>query len=403
MDKLVGVAIAIGLILYLISEILPVIAIFAGIALVIFLIIKICSSIKSSKEKKRITVSRLTSFLKELSRYTSKNYIIPDKIDDLTLLASSEFDAFINSISVDSSVKFAFEKFCKDFENLYTKSSSWMCQHVSNTSYDISGSSLRRTEVVAAKPEDFLPFDWATKQFTYTQIGDSCFILTPIFIIRVIKDSVSIIDYEKLSISKSEQITVQENTYGYIKGASPIYYRYLHERVNGGPDRRYNYNPSTPVYYYYKQEFNLTTSKYLITSKQSCANSLVNSLKSLQNALKAHPVSKALDVAGFDVSKDEFASVFKEIFSSYGKEVALKKLFISILDDYRVTKEKEKLKPILLQISNDSLWTSILAEDCSYETLDNIKRKLTASTHFEERDITETLAYLGYGLQLQRT
>lgn len=403
MDKLFGVAVVIGLILYLISEILPVIAIVAGIAIVVFIIFKICSSIQSSKERKRITLSRLTSFLKGLSHYSGKNYTIPNKIDELTLLASSELDAYVNFCSIDSSIKLAFEKFSKDFENLYTKSSTWVCPHVSNTYYNINGSSLHRTEVVVAKPENFLPFDWTSKKFIYTQIGEVCFILTPIFVIKVSKDSVSFIDYEKLSISKSEQITVQENTYGYIKGASPIYYRYLHERVDGGPDRRYNYNPSTPVYYYYKQEFNLTSSKYLITSKQSFANSLVNSLRALQNALKAHPISKSFDVANFDVSKDEYASVFKDIFSSYGKEVALKKLFISILEDYRVTKEKEKLKPILLKISDDNLWPSILADDCSYETLDNIKRTLTKSTHFEDRDITETLAYLGYGLQLQRT
>ncbi len=402
MDKLIGVAIAIGFVLYLISEILPVIAIIAGIALIVFFIFKICSSIRSSKEKRRIKISRLTSFLMGLSKYSGKAYVSPDKIDELTILASTEFDKFINSCSIDSSIKLAFEKFGKDFENLYTKSSSWFCPQVSNTYYDINGASLRRTEVIATKPENFLPINWTSKQFVYAQIGEMCFILTPIFVIKVSKDSVSFIDYETLSFSKCEQITVQENTYVHIKGASPIYYRYLHERVDGGPDRRYNYNPSIPVYHYYKLEFNLTSDKYLITSKQAFANSLVNSLKALKNAVKAHPISKSLDVVSFDVTKDEFASVFKDIFSSYGKDVAQKKLFISILEDYRVTKEKEKLKPILLKISDDNLWPSILSEDCSYETLENIKRNLTDSTHFEERDITETLAYLGYGLQLQR-
>jgi len=395
-------AFAVMIILYLILEILPIVAISIGVCIIAFFIYKLISYIIASRKKKRIELNRYISFLEELSKHSGIIYSIPSHIEEVKNLANSEFERYVSSCSVDSKLLPCYEKFGKDCLNLYSQSSSWVCPHVNNSYYDLNGSSLRRTEIKSANPNDYISLDLSGMQTFSFLIGEACFILCPIFIIKIDGDKISFIQYTSLSLSKPEQITVQENTYSTIRGASPIYYRYLHERVNGGPDRRYNYNPSTPVYYYYKQQFNLVASNYLITSKQSVANALMNSLRSFQNSLNAHPIGSASRVEDFDVSKDEYASVFKEIISSCGKNVVLKKLFVSMLDDYRVTKHKENLKDILNKITDENLWATIIADDCSFETLNQIKSKLTTTTQFEERDIVETLAYLGYGLQLQR-
>lgn len=59
----------------------------------------------------------------------------------------------------------------------------------------------------------------------------------------------AIINYEDINISKREVSIVERegfNTSGYYVGG----YEYLHQRVKGGPDRRYSYNPSRPMICY---------------------------------------------------------------------------------------------------------------------------------------------------------
>lgn len=404
MDKLIGVAIFIGLILFLLSEILPIIAIIAGFAILVFFVIKMVSAIQLSRKKKFISFKCQISFLEGLSKYSGKTYLTPSKVKELNQLIIREFDDYCNSCTIDSRVSVAFENLMKDVRSLYFKCSSWVCSQIHTTGLysDIYGSSIDRIEIMPAKNVENLPLEITKKAYLSLQIGEKYLILFPFFIVFVNGEKVSFINYENATLSKIEQINVEENVFYGIKGATPLYYRYLHERVDGGPDRRYNYNPSTPVYCYSKQKLDLGNSQYLITSNKSCGSSLMNSLQTFQNTLKTFPISTSLDVSSFDVSKDEVASVFKDIFSSYGKEVVLKKLFISVLEDYKITRKRIYLKPILNKIADENLWGTILDETCSFETLNNIKNILNASNQFEMRDITETLAYLGYGLQLKR-
>lgn len=78
----------------------------------------------------------------------------------------------------------------------------------------------------------------------------------------------AIIDYDDISISKRDVSIVESegfNTSGYYVGGR----EYLHQRVKGGPDRRYSYNPSRPMICYRniiikhkgKNLFNLITNK----------------------------------------------------------------------------------------------------------------------------------------------
>ena len=71
-----------------------------------------------------------------------------------------------------------------------------------------------------------------------------------------------------------------------------------------------------------------------------------------------------------------------------------------MLDDYRVTKDKRIIKQILKELELSGHWNEILSPNCSFETLNTIKKQLIANPRFEEKEVVETLAYLGYGMQL---
>lgn len=93
----------------------------------------------------------------------------------------------------------------------------------------------------------------------------------------------------------------------------------MHERVNGGPDRRYNYNPSTLVYDYATLNRTLNGNCKLIHSNSSLAHTLVNSICNYKTILTPNPISVRRGIEDIDVSKDEVASLFKEIISKYGQ------------------------------------------------------------------------------------
>ena len=109
-----------------------------------------------------------------------------------------------------------------------------------------------------------------------------------------------------------------------------------------------------------------------------------------------------IGVNNLDVSKDEIASLFREIIVSKGTQILEKNVFVSILSDYKVFREKTNMRKILKALSDDNYWKDILSPDCTYYTLNEISDKLISSHNFDEKETLETLAYIGYGLQLKK-
>ena len=290
MDKLFGLFFVIALILYLVAAILPFIAIILGICLVVFLIYRGIKLIVDKRKTKEQLKARLTSFLKEFSQVTSKNYDFPEKVEDLQSLCANEVVDFISKTTVPSQTLNSFVNLSDRLSRLY-KTTSWAANSVNNTYYEQNGSSLSRFEVTNGTNDQlgFALFDGVKK--VSISINDKTFVFTPFFIVLIERETVSIFKWETVKTGNVFEITVRENVFFGMKGASPIYHRYLHERVNGGPDRRYNYNPATPVYRYSVMDFTLPYTNKLICCDSGLPQSLEKTLNNFKMDLVNNPIN----------------------------------------------------------------------------------------------------------------
>lgn len=109
-------------------------------------------------------------------------------------------------------------------------------------------------------------------------------------------------------------------------------------------------------------------------------------------------VSISMDVQAHDVEKDEYATLFKSIVDERGKDIVKEKLFISMLADYKVFREKTYLRPLLVTMTEEGYWTELTEGNPSVDTLNRIKKKFITIHQYPEHEVTEAMAYIGYGL-----
>lgn len=400
MDKIFAIFLIFALIILGLSEILPIIAIIALIGGIIYVIVKFISIKVKKREEKRKLLSQQQAFLQGLCIYTGSNFVIPDTSNELVDLIKLELNNYITNKNVPTIIANTFHSIKDQLEKLSLNSSSWLSNCALSNTYRINGTSLHR-EIIESTSEFFIvPGLFQSIDYVSVHISGKFVIFCVYFIIVVDYDNVMFVDWKDFSIGKPSLITVEENEFYSIRGASPIYHRYLHERVDGGPDRRYNYNPSTPVYEYAIMNWKLLSNRKLIISNNSLAKNLWHNLNNFQSKLTESPITSSRGIQDIDVSKDEIASLFKEIISKYGRDIIGKQLFISLLEDYRITKDKEAIKPVIKQLVQQNLVTQLSDSTCTYDTLNEIKEQIKNSAQIDESQIEETLAYLGYGMQL---
>lgn len=224
----------------------------------------------------------------------------------------------------------------------------------------------------------------------------------PQFCIFETTDSIEIVDWKNIKIKDLGAIYIAENSFTLVKGADPAYHQYLHERVGGGPDRRYKNNPSTPVYRYGNIEIEVNNNSiFLSVANEVFVSEIVDMFKNFLNILSMNLTSRHKTINEIDLSGDEIASLFKEVVLLYGSTIFKEKRFLSILSDYRVLNNKSYLKPILQYIGDNDYWPSIMSPSCDIDTLNNLKEELVKKGKFEDDDVANTMAYIGHGLQIQ--
>ena len=98
------------------------------------------------------------------------------------------------------------------------------------------------------------------------------------------------------------------------------------------------------------------------------------------------------------VSGDEYASIFKKIIDERGKNILKERLFLSLLADYKVFKEKRFLRPFLETMTEEGYWSELTDGNPSVDTLNRIKKKFISIHQYPEHEVAEAMAYIGYGL-----
>ncbi len=207
----------------------------------------------------------------------------------------------------------------------------------------------------------------------------------PHFIIYENLDSVEIVDWCDLNIS---------TTLG-----EPAYYTYLHERVDGGPDRRYSYNPSAPVYHHSALILTLNDSvvNFIFENKNKAAE-ISKAFSKLKNILLSQGLDILLPTLTKGDNADGYASAFRLIIESHGIEVVKNKLFLSFLSDYMEFKEKPYIRQILVTINEENYWDDILGKTDIVKRVELMQNKLISFHKFPKEQVDETIGYIKYGL-----
>ena len=116
----------------------------------------------------------------------------------------------------------------------------------------------------------------------------------------------------------------------------PSHYSYLHERVDGGPDRRYRYNPAIPVYFFSALVFEIKGKNVnMIFNGENVAEQFEKLFREYKKVLAStggvtmtsNPVIQNPEPSE-TVSGDEYASIFKKIIDERGKNILKERLFL---------------------------------------------------------------------------
>jgi hypothetical protein len=208
----------------------------------------------------------------------------------------------------------------------------------------------------------------------------------------------SIAEWDEFQPEDTGATYVVESNTAIIRGATPAYYNYLHERVGGGPDRRYKDNPSTPVYRYGTMCLKIGNKEFkFIIANESCVAPLVNEIEAYK---QAYSDDKPKEIAVIDCSHDEYAGAIKSIIDQHGKSIVKDKIFVSTLADYTIFRQKPYLRTLLMTMTSNGYWEDLLAESSTLKDVENVKSQLRATNNYREQDLNEGMAYIAYGLNI---
>lgn len=376
-----------------------------GLAAGLFYVIK--WMIKTIHENRLKSINK-TSFYEYLVQHYG---LIDTNTDDekIDYKLRSALTQIISLQDVNSQLNHGFSIFKSSYKNAVNNSSIWYnidllqgisCDSNSLSRYTLSFSDKGFLGVIGSGEHPFL-----------LKAKNHSFYFYPHFVITEVNCEYRIIEYNALSIKNIDSIYVSEQSGKIIRGASPVFYNYLHQRVDGGPDRRYKNNPSTPVYCHTICRLLFGVEYQIISSTNDSVDLLRRGLREYQKVLLAHPIQcknksetlladskQAAFVSDKDVSEKNYAYLFKKIIDGRGKGILNERLFLSLLADYKVFKEKRFLRPFIETMTDEGYWTELTEGNPSVDTLNRIKKKFITIHQYPEHEVTEAISYIGYGL-----
>jgi RNAse (barnase) inhibitor barstar len=375
-------------------------AIAIGIVAIIILvpliwgILEIVIKIKDSKE--------INSSKKHLYDQLCKKFSLEDtyKKNDIDFkISRAIWRGFLQKKS--NNLNESFDDMLSIIQNSFTSSSIWHCERFEQPNVPKFANSISRINASFNR-------DKFMRLREFGDISTFCIIWKGIEFhvfphICIIKSGINydVVDINDITLENLGSLTIVENAKEIVKGNTPSYYTYLHQRVNGEPDRRYSYNPSYPVYHYGGLSLTCKKSYTFIIADESLALNIIQSFTDYKDAFNGALSKDQYDIQHCSVSSDEYASLIRQLLKENGNSFIKSKKFIAFLSDYKVFKEKPCLKSVLMELTNKSTWDEILDSGCSFSTLNKIKDKFVSSNSYKEEEATEAFAYIAYGLGIK--
>lgn len=398
MDKSIVGLITIGILCYLVAMAGVAIIITVGIVGFIFLCVLACKKVAQYKNNRL----KKQKFTEQLLSYCGYN-IVEENDKNLDENLSKLLAEYISRFGVAQIATQSFEEVRDKIQQVFDNCSVGVYKsRINFDSFETFQSNALSRCAAGIKINhifklsnfiNVLNFSIINKYWTLHALTQFCIFETT--------DSIEIVDWKNFKIKDLGAIYIAENSFALVKGATPAYHEYLHERVGGGPDRRYKNNPSTPVYRYGNLEIKINKSSiFLSIANEDFVSEIVDRFNNFLNILPMNLSSRHKTINEINLSEDEIASLFKELVLLHGRTIFREKRFLSILSDYRVLNNKSYLKPILKYIGDNGYWPSIMSQSCDIDILNNLKEEIVQKGQFEEDDVAYTLAYIGYGLQI---
>lgn len=342
------------------------------------------SSIKDSKKKHQIKIDFNSSLIQ---RY---NLPFPNNEKDVNLGISQSLTQIFGKSFCDKSVYPKFEKIIREFVNNYeVPASTAIIGDLSNNLGLVKGEQIKFNQ------EGWKDVNISCKCFKI-KCKSGCVYFYPFACIFETSDVLEIYDWTDIKITSTK--------------GEPSSYSYLHERVGGGPDRRYKFNPAIPVYFYSALVFKVGDLKFnLIFNGEKVAVEFEKLFRDFKEGLAATGgviIDKAIieqeavpyEHQDEDRSIIEYGDLFKKIIDERGKDILKDRLFLSLLADFKVFKEKRFLRPFLETMTEEGYWNELTEGNPSMDTLNKIKKKFTTIHLYPEHEAAEAISYIGYGL-----
>ena len=387
----VGIII-LAIICYAIIAIGAIVAIIGGVIALFFLIKWLVTSIRNNlsrtKNKKLFYDMLCTKYkIPQLPQEVNINKRLLALVDEL-----------LKKHQCSSMMLEEFEKLKDSIKTAIEKSSVWINDN-DLSDYSYKSSSLKRSSL------KYRNIGFYTSK---TNASCSCFSIGtkktklyfyPCFVISEINCEYNFYYYNDFDCNNKDSISVEESSHVRVKGATPAYYNYLYQRKDGGPDRRYKNNPSTPVYFY--DIFKLVMAKeiqLICATHESMANFFDKIIK-YQQFIQKMPIQLSVCIEDIDLSNNEYASCIKDIIAQHGKEFLLNKSFVNYLKDYRIPKEYPYFLPIFDLLYKTKSLERIIQDDCKYDELDLIKNNIIQSSCYSETEVAAVLAFISKAIQ----
>ena len=358
----------------------------------IFYLIKyIIGNIRHKRNRKRNKIIFYENLkdrynLKEINEYLTDQ----QKFENLLTI-------ILNEVEVTQELIDDFEKFSENIRNYIEKYSVWINRDILNN-FSYESSELSR-QTLSFHSKDL--FELNPSQFPTLTLKSKnlIFYFFPQIVIIESKIEFSLVEYTSIKITDENSIYVTENSGKIIRGATPAYYNYLHERIDGGPDRRYKNNPATPVYSYDTFILNASEKIQIITSGYDGFTIFKNNFENYQKVIKRFLINKKIRIEEIDLKGNEYASEICNIIQTKGKYFILSNSFINHLKDYKISKTYPSFIQIFQEMKNQHFIEELLGEEFDFSLINEFNLKAIHHLKYPAKDISMVTAILNNSLR----
>jgi hypothetical protein len=369
------------------------VAIIGAIALLVW---GISCLVKAYKRNQKHKIAKEEFYNSLIQQYQIANIDESEKLD--VKLSNALYQSFFSKRLPSKNLIESFEKMITAIDSTFRNSTIW--SYKGESSIFESQNNFDR-EIAKFSTRTLLQLDkfCETSNCVCIKSKHAEIYLFPSLCIIVSDNGYSTAEWDDLYIEDTEATYVEESTFASIHGATPAYYNYLHKRVGGGPDRRYKDNPSTPVYRYGTMCIKVGDKefKFMIADEDS-VSPLITEIETYK---QIYCTEKPKEIKTIDCSHDEYASAIKSIIEQRGKSIVKDKIFVSILADYRIFRQKPYLRTLLKTMTSNGYWDDLLIEGSNIKDVETVKLHLRDTNNYSEQELEEAMAYIAYGLNIR--